>query len=39
MQQAVVLAQTVGGPGVLLHVAPALGELDAAEGWSAENKL
>ena len=39
LQQAVVLAQAAGGPGVLLDLAPALGELNAAVEWSAENKF
>ena len=39
LQQAVVLAQAAGGPSVLLDLAPARGELDAAVGWSAENKF
>ena len=39
LQQAVVLTQAAGGPGVLLDLAPALGELDAAVGRSAENKF
>ena len=39
LQQAVVLAQAAGGPDVLLDLAPARGELDAAVGRSAENKF
>ena len=39
LQQAVVLAQAAGGPSVLLDLAPARGELDAAVGRSAENKF
>ena len=39
LQQAVVLAQAAGGPSVLLDLAPARGELDAAVEWSAENKF